>query len=262
MGENTGIAWTDHTFNIAWGCTKISKGCANCYALSATQRFGHGGVWGRMAPRRTFGDKHWNDPLRWQRKILQDGPRSASAFANKVGVELVFCSSMCDVFEDHPTITQERAKLWELIRQTPQLHWQLLTKRADRIADCLPGDWGNGWPNVWLGVSVEDQGYTWRISYLRGVPATVRFVSYEPAIGPLVSVNLEGIDWLVYGGESGPRRRWENLSWADHAWTLCRSVGATFFYKQGAALRPGTVSRWAEKFPREFPVTRDVCRNQ
>jgi hypothetical protein len=102
---------------------------------------------------------------------------------------------MCDNFEGHPTIDAERAKLWPLIRATPWLDWQLLTKRADRIADNLPPDWGKGWPNVWLGVSIENNDYVGRADHLRKIPAAVRFVSYEPALGPLDRLNLKGIDW-------------------------------------------------------------------
>ena len=92
---------------------------------------------------------------------------------------------MADNFEDNPVVTEQREKLWPLIRNTPWLDWQLLTKRADRIAECLPSDWGKGYPNVWLGVSIEMQDYLWRAEILSKIPAKVRFISYEPALGPL-----------------------------------------------------------------------------
>jgi protein gp37 len=191
MAQKTTISWTDHTFNIAWGCTKVSPGCKNCYADALSHRYGHD-VWGPGKPRRIFGEKHWREPLQWNSQAQSQGVRHR-----------VFCSSMCDVFEDHPTIDGEREKLWSLIRATPWLDWQLLTKRPGRIRPALPADWGGGYGNVWLGTSIESNDYTARADILRTIPATVRFISYEPALGPLDQLNLTGIDWLIYGGESG-----------------------------------------------------------
>lgn len=156
MAETTGISWTDHTFNIAWGCQKVSPGCQFCYADTLSNRFGLD-VWGPEKPRRTFGEKHWNDPVRWNRKATKQ--------------ELVFCSSMCDIFEDHPTVIEELKKLWPLIKATPKLEWQLLTKRSERIKESLPADWGEGYPNAWLGVSVENKDYEYRADHLREAPA-------------------------------------------------------------------------------------------
>ena len=244
MGENTGISWTDHTFNIAWGCQKVSPGCSMCYAETFSNRVGQNNIWGAGSKRRTFGEKHWHEPAKWNKR---------AAAAERI--DLVFCSSMCDVFEDHRTITQERTKLWELIRQTPHLHWQLLTKRADRIADCLPDDWGDGWPNVWLGVSVENEDYLWRVAELRSVPALVRFVSYEPALGPLYRLKLQGMDQVIYGGESGPGYRPDQLAWAILMANTCQRTGTAFFYKQRSSLRPGVIDPWAkEHLPQQFPV--------
>lgn len=224
MGSKTLIAWTDHTFNIAWGCVKVSPGCANCYADTLSKRYGHT-VWGPAAttPRRTFGAKHWAEPLDWNRDAAQEGRRHR-----------VFSSSMCDIFEDHPMVRPELARLWELIRATPHLDWQLLTKRPERIAASLPMDWGDGWPNVWLGTSIESQDYTWRADRLHKVPAVVRFVSYEPAIGPL-ALDLDGIDWVIYGGESGPGYRPHDLAWPRAMRDACRAAGVAFFFKQSPA---------------------------
>lgn len=227
MASTTGISWTDHTFNIAWGCTKVSPGCKNCYADQLSRRYGHS-VWGPNQPRRTFGEKHWREPLKWHLLAEQELRRHR-----------VFCSSMCDIFEDHTTIDQERAKLWPIIRATPMVDWQLLTKRAERIAANLPADWGNGYQNVWLGVSIENNDYIERADYLRGIPAAVRFISYEPALGPLDQLDLKGIDWLIYGGESGPRYRAHDVQWARDIERACQVAGVAFFYKQSAGVRPG-----------------------
>lgn len=222
MSVKTIIAWTDHTFNIAWGCQKISPGCKNCYADTLSRRYGWD-VWGAGKNRRTFGEKRWQEPLKWNDIALKEGK-----------IHRVFCSSMCDYMEDHHVIERERAKLWPLIRQTPWLHWQLLTKRANRIAANLPSDWGNGYPNVWLGVSVENIDYAWRVDELRNIPATVRFISYEPALGPLNDLNLSGIDWVIFGGESGPGYREADLQWSRDMRDKCNAQGIAYFHKQSS----------------------------
>ena len=225
MAGKTIIAWTDRTFNIAWGCVKVSPGCKNCYAETLSSRYGHD-VWGPNSPRRTFGSKHWAEPLAWNAQAQVEGRRHR-----------VFCSSMCDVFEDHPTITEQRARLWPLIKGTPNLDWQLLTKRPERILGNLPDDWGTGWENVWLGTSIENNDYVQRADILRTIPATIRFISYEPALGPIDKLNLEDIHWLICGGESGPGFRPMDLSWARAARAKCAIAGTAFFFKQSSAIR-------------------------
>jgi len=248
MGNKTIIAWTDRTFNIAWGCEKVSPGCKNCYADTLSSRYGFD-VWGRNKERRTFGEKHWLEPIGWNGKphigVLGKGQPN-----------LVFCSSMCDVFEDHPTITAEREKLWSLIRATPNLHWQLLTKRAERIASNLPGDWGSGYPNVWLGVSIENNDYVHRADHLRDIPAAVRFISYEPALGPLPDLELQGIDWVIYGGESGVGFRPHDLAWPRAMREQCEATGTAFFFKQSSAIRTEMGITLDGETVRMFPAAR------
>lgn len=244
MGAETIIAWTDHTFNVAWGCTKVSPGCKNCYADTLSNRYGFD-VWGPRAPRRTFGEKHWAAPIMWNIKARESGK-----------TERVFCSSMCDIFEDHPTIVGELAKLWPLIRSTPRLHWQLLTKRPERIAANLPADWRDGYPNVWLGTSIENDDYTDRADHLRAIPAVVRFISYEPALGPLPSLDLDGIDWLIYGGESGPGWRNHDPQWARDVRAKCAKNGAAFFFKQSAAPRTEMGIELDGEIVRNYPTPR------
>lgn len=157
---------------------------------------------------------------------------------------LVFSSSMCDIFEDHPTIEAERAKLWALIRATPNLHWQLLTKRADRIAENLPADWGTGYPNVWLGVSISEAKGIWRADYLRSIPA----------LGPIAEVlDLTGIEWLIFGGESGPGFRPMDVQWARDIRVKCRESGTAFFFKQSAAYRTEMGIELDGQIVRAFP---------
>jgi protein gp37 len=245
MAETTGITWTDHTFNIAWGCTKVSPGCAHCYADRDATRYGYD-IWGPGSRRRTFGEKHWNEPRKWDRQ---------AALAQRR--ERVFCSSMCDVFEDHPDITRELAKLWNLIRETPWLDWQLLTKRAERIDQCLPSWWGCFGPdNVWLGVSIESMDYAHRADYLRQIPAIVRFISYEPALGPLDDIDLRGIQWVIYGGESGPKFREDDDAWCRGIMDRCRKKRVAFFRKQSAGFRPSTNVAIDGEIIHEFPMGR------
>ncbi len=190
MSENSGIQWTTHTFNPWWGCTRVSPGCVHCYAETLATRFGVG--WGPSGERRLFGDKHWNEPKKWDKKAAAAGERHR-----------VFCASMADVFEDRPELAAERARLFRLIRETPHLDWLLLTKRPE-LAVCL---WsrahvessteeplGRLWaPNVWLGTTAEDQQRAdERIPFLLGTGAEVKFVSYEPALGP-----VDFRPWLV-----------------------------------------------------------------
>lgn len=237
MSEKTGIEWTDHTFNIAWGCMKVSPGCQHCYADTLSKRYGHN-VWGpaKTTGRRTFGAKHWADPLKWDAAAKRDGVRRR-----------VFCCSMCDVFEEHPTIDAERERMWPLIRATPNLDWQILTKRPERIAANLPADWGEGYANVWLGTSVESQEYAdERIPQLLAVPAAVRFLSCEPLLGPVTfrwakwhpvrgSWHLDGIrglHWIIVGGESGGGARPFDVEWAREIVKQCGEAGVACFVKQ------------------------------
>jgi protein gp37 len=189
-------------------------------------------VWGpaKTTPRRTFGAKHWNDPVRWNRAAQKAGVRRR-----------VFCSSMCDVFEDHPTIDAERAKLWPLIRATPHLDWLLLTKRPERIAERLPDDWcedGYGYANVWLGTSIESQEYVSRAHALADVVARVKFLSLEPLLGPVTfpqrlgSSPLWAINWAIVGGESGKDARPMEMDWVRSLRDECAAHGVAFFLKQ------------------------------
>lgn len=254
MAEKTKIAWCNATWNAAWGCTKIDPGCANCYADTLSSRYGFD-VWGPGKPRRTFGQKHWDEPLKWDR-LAREGKTVSVAGAGRP--PLVFTSSMCDVFEDHPVIDQERRKLWPLIRATPNLHWQVLTKRADRILANLPEDWGpEGYPNVWLGVSISEPKGCWRADYLRRIPAAVRFVSYEPALGAIHNdLDLGGIDWVIFGGESGPGYRKMDVDWARGMRSACSQAGTAFFFKQSAAARTEMGTTLDGEVVRKFPTPR------
>lgn len=244
MAENSNISWTDHTFNPWMGCVKVSAGCANCYAESlVTGRMGRD-VWGADKPRHVTSESNWRNPVKWNRKAAAQGRR-----------DRVFCASLCDVFEDHATANATRPDLWSLIRETPNLDWLLLTKRPQRIFECLPSDWGDGYQNVWLGTSIENNEVAERARILAEVPAVVRFISYEPALGQIDRVPLEGIDWLIVGGESGSGFRPMDPDWAREARDRCRAEGVAFFFKQLSAFRPGQGDLDGEKI-QEFPAPR------
>lgn len=206
VGSSTAIAWTDHTFNPWWGCSRVSPGCENCYAETFAHRLGLE-VWGKSSDRRFFGPAHWLEPLRWNDRAVDAGRR-----------ELVFCASMADVFEARLDLDDERERLWRLIAATPALSWQLLTKRPENVLRMVPSSWLVGerdvphhvhawvaagspaehWPsNVWIGTTVEDQiRARARIPRLLEIPAPVRFLSCEPLLGPLDLSRWLGLEWM------------------------------------------------------------------
>lgn len=263
MAENSGIEWTHHTFNPWIGCTKISPACENCYAEEWNKRYEGGKNWGPHAPRRRT--KNWSGPVKWNREAAAKGIRYR-----------VFCASLADVFDNHKSIEQEwRDDLWRLIRETPHLDWLLLTKRPQNITKYLPNDWklpGIQWgeldcyPNVWLGVTVENQEEAERrIMHLLSVRSVVHFLSCEPLLGPvdLTRVNgirnnapfdalkpfgcvmhshgnclgdcayrLQGIDWVITGGESGSHYRSSDPNWFRSLRDQCQAAGVPFLFKQ------------------------------
>ena len=234
MGQDTAIAWTDHTFNPWWGCERVSPGCQHCYAETFAKRTGNA-VWGKNADRRFFGDRHWNEPRKWDRAAAEAG-RPA----------LVFCASMADVFEDRDELDEHRERLFDLIAETPNLIWLLLTKRPQNVTAMVEpsgwvGDPYRSWPrNVWIGTTVEDQQRAdERLPHLARIPAPVRFLSCEPLLGPVDLLHhVESVDWVIVGGESGPGHRPLDL---DHARSLrqqCLLWDVPFFFKQVGGRTP------------------------
>lgn len=228
MGENSKIQWCDHTFNPWWLCTEVGPGCQNCYAESFAKRYGYG--WGQGVLRRFFGDKHWNEPLKWNEKAKREGKKKK-----------VFCASMAD-WADNEVGQEHRDRLFALIKKTDWLIWQLLTKRVGNAKKMLPKDWGDGYENVWFGITVINQGEANRdIPKMLQIPARLRWLSIEPQLGPIDFNRVDGIesgaalDWCVYGGESGPldKVRPFDLRWARDGIRQCREAGVAVFYKQG-----------------------------
>lgn len=240
MGDTTKIAWTDHTFNPWMGCAKVSAGCANCYAETFTRNRMGKSLWGADGTRQVTSDANWRKPLRWNRDAEAEGRRHR-----------VFCASLCDVFEDHPVAEETRPRLWRLIAATPCLDWQLLTKRPEAAAG-MAGYFWDANPNVWIGTSIEGQWVAERADVLRWVPAAVRFISYEPALGPL-DIDLDGIHWVICGGESGPGYRPMDLDWARAMRDRCRAADVAFFFKQQSGPRPGMGDTLDGERIQEFP---------
>jgi protein gp37 len=234
MSEQTIIAWTDRTFNPWRGCHKISPGCKNCYMFTAQYRYGRD-------PNQVVRTGTWGDPLKWQR---------AAAAAGRV--ERVFTCSWSDWFIEEADAWRDEA--WALVKSTPNLVYQILTKRPENILERLPADWGDGYPNVWLGVSIENRKHGLpRIDVLRTVPAAMRFLSVEPLLEHLGEVNLDGIGWVIVGGESGPGWRPMEHSWALDLRDQCAEEGVPFFYKQSAAPKTEMGIELDGRIVREYP---------
>lgn len=226
MAENSGIEWTTHTFNPWIGCTKVSAACDNCYAEAWDNRFG-GERWGPHANRTRT--KTWGNPIKWNKRAegAQEKPR-------------VFVASLADVFDNHKSIEASwRRELWALIRQCQNLNFLLLTKRPQNIARYLPEGWKDGYENVWLGTTVENQTEAdRRIPKLIDIPARVHFLSCEPLQG---SVNLrpahgwlggDAVNWVIAGGESGQQYRPANPQWFRHLRDQCAENNVPFLFKQ------------------------------
>lgn len=223
MSDGSAIEWTDATWNPVRGCTKISPGCKHCYAETFAERFrgvpGHPFEQGfdlRLVP------DALQLPLRWKAS------------------RRVFVNSMSDLFhEDVPT--DYILRVFDVIRRAGQHQFQILTKRSERlVAVCagikLP-------PNAWLGVSVENQKYTTRISDLRKVKAAVRFLSVEPLLGPIKNLRLSGIHWVIVGGESGHHARPMDAAWVRSIRDQCRRADVPFFFKQWGGTRKKLAGR-------------------
>ena len=245
MGENSKIEWTTHTFNPWWGCTKVSEACKNCYAETWAKRVGQK-VWGPKAERRTMSENHWKQPLKWNRDAENATERPR-----------VFCASMADVFEDRPELAAPRARLFELIEYTPNLDWLLLTKRPQNVKRLAK--WQDEWPeNVWLGTTVELQTRADELlPFLAEISAKVRFISAEPLLGPLDLTPWLGstINWVITGGESGPKARPASPKWFRDIHHHCMERSVAFHFKQWGDWGPG----YGENLParRQMEIAQD-----
>jgi protein gp37 len=257
MGEVTGIAWTDHTFNSWVGCQEVSEACDHCYARVQNEFRHWVDGWGPHGERKRTSVANWKKPLAWNRSAAAAG-RPAR----------VFCCSLADVF-DNQIPKEWRTDLFELIAATPHLIWQLLTKRPENMAKMLPADWGDGYRNVWLGTTVESQRWAnHRIPILLRTPAHLRFLSLEPLLERVDLTAVRWMDedveiranvltgeawvensdsascytneadgntkigWAIIGGESGPKARPFHLGWARDLLRQCQEANTAAFVKQ------------------------------
>lgn len=220
---DTKIEWTDATWNPVAGCTIITPGCTNCYAMRMAARLSAMGVEKYAGLTRKSGDRHvWTGAI-----SLDYGALDAPKRWRKP--RMIFVNSMSDLF--HEAVPGHFIeKVWTAMASAPQHTFQVLTKRPDRMRDVLAGR--DPLPHVWLGTSVEDGRVVGRLDDLRATPASVRFVSFEPLIGSVAAANLADIDWAIVGGESGPRSRPMERAWVDEIRARCATTGTAFFFKQ------------------------------
>ena len=212
MATNSAIEWTESTWNPVTGCTKVSPGCAHCYAERMAKRLQAMGQPNYARGFRvTLHEEALDLPLRWKRP------------------QMVFVNSMSDLFHEDVPLGFIR-KVFAVMEEVSWHRFQILTKRSARLVELAPL---LSWPeNVWMGVTVENAELVWRIDDLRMVPAAIRFLSLEPLLGPLPGLDLTGIDWVIVGGESGPGARPMDPKWVRDVLRQCRKAKVPFFFKQ------------------------------
>jgi protein gp37 len=240
--DRSAIEWTESTWNPVTGCSKVSPGCAHCYAETLSRRFGWSSKpWtpANAVENVILHPERLETPLRWRR------PRT------------IFVNSMSDIF--HELVPLEFIeRVFEVMETATQHTFQVLTKRAERAAELAPL---LPWPeNVWMGVSIENNRWVHRADALRTVPAAVRFVSAEPLLGSLDQLDLEDIHWLIAGGESGPRHRLVDPAWVIGLRDRCEEAGVAFFLKQWGGRTPKAGGRELDGCTwDQLPVARAVA---
>lgn len=278
MADETGISWADSTFNPWVGCSKVSPGCAHCYAENWAVRYADGAVWGDDGVRRRTSAALWRKPIQWEKNHEQFEAENGRR-------RRVFCASLADIFEPRSELDPWRDDLFEMIEETPHLDWLILTKRPEvardffaavYYADPIPS-------NIWMGTSIENSRFTWRADVLREIPAALRFISAEPLLGSLYEdtsalrltnpraqvvggrldgldldvrdvslavrkpLDLTGIDWVIVGGESGAKSaaRLVNPEWVreirDRILAYAEPEPGYFDY---GGPSPGTAGGW------------------
>jgi len=221
----TSIEWTDTTWNPVAGCSIMSAGCTNCYAMNMARRLEHMRVDKYAGLTRKSGKRTiWNNKVRMDESALEV-PRKWRK------PRTVFVNSMSDLF--HEGVSDAFIlKVWAVMADTPRHSYQILTKRPDRMSQIMSEKVQRVLPNVWLGTSVEDEAVIDRIAQLRQIPAAVRFISFEPLIGSIGAPSLENIHWAIVGGESGAAARPIHEAWIDEIYELCQEYDTSFFFKQ------------------------------
>jgi len=234
MANNSSIEWTEATWNPVAGCSVLSPGCTNCYAMRMARRLEAMGQQKYTGTTRLTGGR-----AKWNGKIVLD-PASLELPLKWKMPKTIFVNSMSDLFHDDVPLAFI-VDVFRIMQIAKQHTFQLLTKRGIRLAEIasqLP------WPNnVWMGVSVESQAYVGRIDYLRLTPAAIKFLSLEPLLGPIDKLDLEGIDWAIAGGESGPNARPMNPDWVRSIRDQCTNAGVAFHFKQWGGVQKKQAGR-------------------
>lgn len=224
----TQIEWTDATWNPVAGCSVITAGCTNCYAMEMAKRLEAMHIEKYQGLTRRSGERTvWNGIVR----------EDQSALTIPLGwkrPKKIFVNSMSDLF--HVGVTDAFIlKVWSVMRTTPHHHYQILTKRPERMAATIRSQIDAVLPNVWLGTSIENVEVIERVAALRNIPAAIRFISFEPLIGPVGRIDLTGIHWAIVGGESGKGARPIREEWVDEIYDQCLAHDTAFFFKQWGA---------------------------
>lgn len=241
----TQIEWTDSTWNPVAGCSIISSGCKNCYAMEMARRLESMGVEKYSGLTRLKGKR-----TVWNGKITEDHDALSIPYRWRKPRK-IFVNSMSDLF--HEKVSDDFIlKVWNVMRETPHHNYQILTKRPERIADMLTKYIREVLPNVWLGTSIEEQETAQRVFHLKKTPAQIRFISFEPLIGSVGEIDLSGIDWAIVGGESGSSARPIKEEWIDEIHEQCIEYGTAFFFKQWGTWGKDNIRRSKKANGREY----------
>jgi protein gp37 len=244
MASKSSIEWTEYTWNPMTGCTKVSPGCFNCYAQRMAKRLQAMGLSNyRNGFSLTLHEHELQIPFRWNKPAI------------------VFVNSMSDLFHEKVPV-EFIIKVFNVMQKASQHKFQVLTKRAERLAEISP--YINWPPNVWMGVSVESSEYAYRIEYLRMTGAFIKFLSIEPMLGPIHEMNLVGIDWIIVGGESGPKARPIERKWVLDIRDQCIMADLPFFFKQWGGTNKKKTGRLLEgkiwnQMPSQIPNSSRTC---
>jgi protein gp37 len=230
------IEWTEATWNPIAGCSVLSPGCSNCYAMRMAARLQAMGMKKYAGTTRKSGKRHV-----WTGRANVDEGALAAPLAWKKP-QRIFVNSMSDLFQENAEEAFVR-RVWRVMQDAHWHSFQVLTKRPERMLDLLSKPAFPVLPNVWLGTSVESADYLDRIDLLRRVPARIRFVSFEPLLGRIVAPDLRGIHWAIVGGESGPRARPMAAHWVEDLHTACKRQDVAFFFKQWGGKRKKMAGR-------------------
>jgi protein gp37 len=221
----TQIEWTDATWNPVAGCSIITAGCTHCYAMEMAKRLEAMGVAKYKGLTRRSGNR-----TIWKGTVREDREALSIPYSWKKPRK-IFVNSMSDLV--HEKVSDSFIKsVWQVMAETPHHNYQILTKRPDRMASIVSNKIKTVLPNVWLGTSIENAAAAQRLDHLRNIPAAIRFISFEPLIGPVGRVDLTGVQWAIVGGESGRFARPIQESWIDEIHGQCLEYNTRFFFKQ------------------------------